>query len=205
MARVQRWQQPTLAIAAADDDALRRIVATAESGGFRVVMNSSLERGAGRPTLMLVAVRSTRDWEVLDRLVRAEQQVVVFLPNPDPEHIRRAWTSGAMGVLTDDTPPAQIVDALRAARKGHALVSVALLRRVLAPSWTSLPASDRRLLEQLSTPLTVAEIAESEDCSERTLYRRIQRLYARLQVSGRREAVELWLRTGAQPVEALQA
>ncbi|GHH40756.1 helix-turn-helix transcriptional regulator [Streptomyces candidus] len=57
------------------------------------------------------------------------------------------------------------------------------------PVWPTpeLSAEDRDLARQLCTPMTVSEIARSHYCSERSMYRRIRRLYDSLGVGNRSE------------------
>ncbi|MEU9115103.1 hypothetical protein AB0D04_25775 [Streptomyces sp. NPDC048483] len=55
----------------------------------------------------------------------------------------------------------------------------------------ALPDCDRELLHSLCTSATVSEIARRHYCSERSMYRRIRRLYDDLGVTGRAELLSL--------------
>ncbi|MFJ9418990.1 hypothetical protein ACIRPT_33250 [Streptomyces sp. NPDC101227] len=60
----------------------------------------------------------------------------------------------------------------------------------LAPG-SGVPDCDRELLHSLCTSATVSEIARRHYCSERSMYRRIRRLYDDLGVAGRSELLSL--------------
>ncbi|AJT63379.1 hypothetical protein T261_1694 [Streptomyces lydicus] len=67
----------------------------------------------------------------------------------------------------------------------------------------ALPDCDRELLHSLCTSATVSEIARRHYCSERSMYRRIRRLYDDLGVTGRAELLSLAAGWGlAHPVPA---
>ncbi|MBT2398832.1 DNA-binding response regulator [Streptomyces sp. ISL-100] len=55
----------------------------------------------------------------------------------------------------------------------------------------ALSESDAELARMLCTPMTVSEIARSYYCSERSMYRRVRKLYDDLGVSGRTELMSL--------------
>lgn len=58
-------------------------------------------------------------------------------------------------------------------------------------SGSAVPDCDRELLHSLCTSATVSEIARRHYCSERSMYRRIRRLYDDLGVGGRSELLSL--------------
>ncbi|MEE1786410.1 helix-turn-helix domain-containing protein [Streptomyces sp. SP17BM10] len=60
-----------------------------------------------------------------------------------------------------------------------------------APRPASLADSERTLVRLLCTSMTVSEIARHHYCSERSMYRRIRRLYDHLDVGNRTELVTL--------------
>ncbi|MFI9050786.1 hypothetical protein [Streptomyces sp. NPDC053427] len=67
------------------------------------------------------------------------------------------------------------------------------------PPPPALPDCDRELLQVLCTSATVSEIARRHYCSERSMYRRIRRLYDDLGVTGRAELLSLAAGWGLAP------
>ncbi|MFI7408987.1 helix-turn-helix transcriptional regulator [Streptomyces sp. NPDC049627] len=61
--------------------------------------------------------------------------------------------------------------------------------RPVLPAATELRRDERELVRELCTSMTVSEIARRHYCSERSMYRRIRRLYDELGVRGRAELV----------------
>lgn len=69
------------------------------------------------------------------------------------------------------------------------------------PFVPELPRDERELVRELCTSMTVSEIARRHYCSERSMYRRIRRLYDEFGVRGRAELVSLASApAGAAPV-----
>jgi DNA-binding NarL/FixJ family response regulator len=90
---------------------------------------------AARPHVVLMDLRMPRcngiaATEALCRLPDAPAVVVLTTFNAD-EHVLRALRSGATGFLLKDTPPAGIVDAIRAAAQGDAALSPAVTRALI--------------------------------------------------------------------------
>ncbi|MFJ4825650.1 DNA-binding response regulator [Streptomyces bacillaris] len=71
----------------------------------------------------------------------------------------------------------------------------------LAPE---LAPEDRQLARQLCTPMTVSEIARCHYCSERSMYRRIRRLYNSLGV-GNRSELKMLVSAEPAPTEELRS
>ncbi|GAA3492348.1 DNA-binding response regulator [Streptomyces cremeus] len=67
-----------------------------------------------------------------------------------------------------------------------------------------LAPEDRNLVRQLCTPMTVSEIARGHYCSERSMYRRVRRLYDALGVGNRSELKAL-VSADLTPVEELRS
>ncbi|WP_433555566.1 response regulator [Pseudonocardia xinjiangensis] len=90
---------------------------------------------AARPHVVLMDLRMPRcngiaATEALRRLPDAPAVIVLTTFNAD-EHVLRALRSGASGFLLKDTPPAGIVDAIRAAAEGDAPLSPAVARALI--------------------------------------------------------------------------
>ncbi|MEV0972148.1 response regulator transcription factor [Microtetraspora glauca] len=129
----------------ADDDPLVRSGLTMMLGGapdIRVVA----EAGDGAEVLSLVD-RHTPDVVLMDirmplmdglaatealRARRAAPEVIVLTTFDADEHVLRALRAGAAGFLLKDTPPAEIVAAVRQVARGHPVLSPAVTRRLIA-------------------------------------------------------------------------
>jgi len=102
-----------------------------------------------------------------------------------------------------DSPPAYIVDVLRMAIQGHVLlpreVACALARDDRELRLAVLDEDERAIVACLGEGDTNRRIASRLRVSERTLRRRLQEIYGKLNVSGRQEASALFVRHGANP------
>ncbi|MFJ1644227.1 response regulator [Streptomyces sp. NPDC088258] len=155
-------------ILAAEDDI--DVVGEATDGVHAVEL-----AGRHRPDVVLMDIRMPRmdGLEALRTLTRPgtvnPPKVVVVTTFDDDEYVQRALGEGASGFLLKDSGPALLVEAIRAAASGEALVSpaitVRLLRRlhdaVPAPRepHTALSARELDLVRLVARGLTNAEIA----------------------------------------------
>ncbi|MBK8965946.1 MAG: response regulator transcription factor [Lewinellaceae bacterium] len=111
----------------------------------------------------------------------------------DDEAIFESLCAGATGYLVKDTPPAELLDAIREVRQGGAPMSAAIARKVIrsfrqtSPS----PLSDREteILRLLSDGQHYRSIAEQLFLSPHTVKTHIKNIYEKLQVHSRAEAV----------------
>jgi DNA-binding NarL/FixJ family response regulator len=72
-------------------------------------------------------------------------EVIVLTTFDTDEHVLRALRAGASGFLVKDTPPAQIVDAIRRVATGEATLSPTVVRQLIAHVTTASPEhTDRR-------------------------------------------------------------
>jgi len=113
---------------------------------------------AHRPDVVLMDIRMPR----VDGLAATEAlrrrpgppEVVVLTTFDADESVLRALQAGASGFLLKDTPPTQILDAVRRVARGEPILSPSVIRRLIAHVAT--PAVDsgrqraRAALEQLS-------------------------------------------------------
>ncbi len=87
------------------------------------------------PDLVLMDLRMPRvDGIVATRRVRARKnppEVIVLTTFDTDENVLHALRAGASGFLLKDTPPAQIVDAVRRVAAGDPILSPAITRRLM--------------------------------------------------------------------------
>ncbi|NBM15138.1 response regulator transcription factor [Streptomyces sp. GC420] len=131
-----------------------------------------------RPDVVLMDIRMPRldGLEALRRLTRPglvnPPKVVVVTTFDDDEYVHRALRDGACGFLVKDSGPALLVEAIRAAASGEALVSPSITVRLLRRLSDGVPPPGRRdgrhpelsareteVVRLVATGLTNAEIA----------------------------------------------
>jgi DNA-binding NarL/FixJ family response regulator len=196
-----------------DDEALvrtglRMILETAED--LTVVAEAGDGRAAieavqrYRPDVVLMDIRMPRlDGLSATAAIRARTDppsVVVLTTFDTDDEVFRALEAGAIGFLLKDTPPAELLRAIRIAASGEAMLSPSITRRVI----TRFTAEDRRArrreaLDRLS-PLTEreravlveiglghanAEIAKRLYLSEATVKTHITHLFEKLSATNR--------------------
>lgn len=146
--------------------------------------------------VVVVKVSEADDWGRLEQLARGGATVVALLLRTAPAFYRRALAAGASGVAGVTDSPAHVARVLHAAIADYALLPVAALRETdesLAPRLTE---THKALLQGLADGLTAEQLAQREGCSERTIYRRMRRLCATLQVRNREDALVVARRLG---------
>jgi DNA-binding NarL/FixJ family response regulator len=127
------------------------------------------------------------------------------------EYVHEALKAGASGFLLKDTPPEQLVDAIRIVHSGDAVVAPSVTRRLIesfarvaspAPSPALEQLTDRELdvLRLMAKGLANAEIAESLILGEATVKTHVGRVLMKLGLRDRVQAVVFAYENGiAQP------
>jgi len=123
----------------------------------------------------------------------------------DDERIFEALCAGACGYLLKKTPPAQIAQAVRQAQDGGSPLSPEIARRMVehfrrsaAPSRpeSSLTDQERELLKRLAEGHSYQACADRLGVSINTIRDHVRRVYDKLQVHSKSEAVSTALRRG---------
>jgi two-component system response regulator DevR len=135
---------------------------------------------------------------------RAETRVIVLTSSADDRMIYESISAGACGYLLKEIDPAGLVDAVRRAAAGEAILSPDLTARVLnlvrTPGGQSEPArllatlspQESRVLELVVAGLTNKEIAHRLDLSENTVKNYLGTVFEKLQVTRRSQAAALF-------------
>lgn len=168
--------------------------------GSLVHLQSEIEKARPDIILMDIGLPHIPGTEGV-RLVKAthpEIEVLMFTVFEEEEHIFEAIRNGASGYLLKQTPPAEILEAVRELSRGGAPMTPSIARRVLTnfrqPGARILPDYDltpreRDILQALVDGLSYKKIAERYVVSISTVQTHICHIYHKLHVNSRAEAV----------------
>ena len=131
-----------------------------------------------------------------------EVQIMMLTVYEDTENIFDALTAGASGYLLKRTSSAELLDAIREVHRGGSPMTAHIARKVVhsfqknAPKQPAENLSEReqQVLDLLSQGLMYKEIAEKLQISYETVHTYIRRIYEKLRVRTRTEAVAKFLR-----------
>lgn len=179
-----------------------------------------------RPDLALVDIRMPRldGLAVTRRLMGLPDppRVVVLTTFDADSYVYEALRAGAAGFLLKDISPEQLVAACRSALSGDAMLSPSVTRHLVesfihspAPLGDELPAAVRELtqrevdvLRELATGASNADIARRMYLAETTVKTHVARIFAKLGLRDRVQAVVLAYECGlvrpAGPRDAAQ-
>jgi DNA-binding NarL/FixJ family response regulator len=196
-----------------DDDALVR-------AGLRMILSSAedldvvaeVDDGARavaaarehRPDVVLMDIRMPEmdgitATAALRRLVPPPQVIVLTTFQAD-EQVMSALRAGAAGFLLKDTPPAEILSAVRLVAAGEAMLSPSVTRTLLSHLGDAQSSDRQRMAAQRLDALTErerevamavgsgasnAEVAASLFLSEATVKSHVSRLFTKLDVTNR--------------------
>jgi len=170
---------------------------------------------SARPDVVLMDIRMpVLDGLEATRRIVADQllagvRVLVLTTFDLDEYVYEALRAGASGFLLKDTPPADLLAAIRVVAAGDALLAPGVTRRLIAefahrpePA-TVTPAAlagltdrEREVLVLVARGLTNAEIAERLVVSTATAKTHVSRVLAKLQARDRAQLVMLAYETG---------
>jgi DNA-binding NarL/FixJ family response regulator len=206
----------------ADDQALLR-------GSLRVLIDTDPgltvvgEAGTGaeavdmvercRPDVILMDVRMpVMDGIEATRRITAQEsapKILVLTTFDLDEYVYSALRAGASGFLLKDTPPAQLLDAVRVVASGEALLAPTVTRRLIAefiqkPAPARRPARtlagitdrEREVLTLIAQGLANSEIESYLHLSRGTVKTHIGRLLAKLDARDRAQLVIVGYETG---------
>jgi DNA-binding NarL/FixJ family response regulator len=213
----------TTSLLLADDQELMRM-------GFRMVIDSQSDLAIlGEATNGLEAVEATQtlkpDVVLMDvrmpqmdgvqatRLIvesESSTRIIILTTFDLDEYVFAALRAGASGFLLKDTPPNDLLSAIRAVASGNAVVAPSVTRRLLSRYAHHLPKPDRKEDERLdlltsrerevllmvARSLSNAEIAEQLVLSEATVKSHVGRILAKLDLRDRVQIVVFAYETG---------
>jgi DNA-binding NarL/FixJ family response regulator len=131
-----------------------------------------------------------------------QTQVMMLTVYEDTENIFNALAAGASGYMLKRTSSKELIEAIHEVRRGGSPMTMHIARKVvqsfqkIAPAQTTDNLSEReqQVLDLLSQGLIYKEIAEKLGISYETVHTYIRRIYEKLQVRTRTEAVAKFLR-----------
>jgi DNA-binding NarL/FixJ family response regulator len=139
---------------------------------------------------------------------RSPTRVLILTTSDTDEYVYAAMKAGASGFLLKSAPPAQLTEAIRVVASGDALLAPAITRRLIEefvsrPAPGSLPKEADALTERelevlrlIARGLSNSEIATKLVVSEATIKTHINRLFSKLNLRDRVQAVVLAYETG---------
>ncbi len=218
----RHWgQRGMITVLIADDEALVRagfrllveyaadleVVGEAENGAQAVSQARAL-----KPDVVLMDIRmpvmdgleATR--MILDGSRDEMPRVLVVTTFDDDENVFAALRSGASGFVLKDTPPEQLLAAIRIVSAGDALLTPSITRRLIAefarvpspqaaadarPILQGLTEREREVLAQVASGRSNAEISTAMLISVATVKTHVSRLLAKLSARDRAQLVVL--------------
>jgi DNA-binding NarL/FixJ family response regulator len=160
------------------------------------------------PDVILMDVRmpNVDGLEATRRLLEGKEEgprILILTTFDLDEYVYEALRAGASGFLLKDTPPEQLVEAIRVIAGGDALLSPSITRRVISEFVRRPPASVRQspegldeltareleVLRLIARGLSNAEIAAEAYVSETTVKTHVARILMKLRLRDRVQAV----------------
>jgi DNA-binding NarL/FixJ family response regulator len=132
-----------------------------------------------------------------------QTQVMMLTVYEDTENIFNALTAGASGYMLKRTSTKELLEAIQEVHRGGSPMTMHIARKVVlsfqktaatAPATENLSEREQQVLDLLSQGLMYKEIADKLEISYETVHTYIRRIYEKLQVRTRTEAVAKFLR-----------
>jgi DNA-binding NarL/FixJ family response regulator len=196
-----------------DDDALVR-------AGLRMILSSAEDLEvvgeaddgaravaavhAHRPDVVLMDIRMAEMDGITAtaalRRLNAPPQVIVLTTFQADQQVMSALRAGASGFLVKDTPPAEIINAVRLVASGDAIISPSVTRTLLshfgdgqaserrrsaAQRLATLSDREREVAAAIGSGASNAEVAASLFMSEATVKAHVSHLFTKLDVANR--------------------
>ncbi len=198
-----------------DNDQLRttlaRVISRAE--GFRCISNYGSAEAAlqglpkDRPEVVLMDINlpGMNGVECVRQLKQLlpDVQVVMLTVYEDTENIFNALAAGAAGYLLKRTKSVELLEAIREVHRGGSPMTTHIARKVTqsfqragpsAQPTENLSDREQEVLDCLSQGFLYKEIADKLGISYETVHTYIRRIYEKLQVRTRTEAVAKFLK-----------
>ncbi|HEY3932247.1 MAG TPA: response regulator transcription factor [Verrucomicrobiae bacterium] len=197
-----------------DEKELRESIATFvnNSPGFRCISAYNSGEAAlkhlpqERPDVVLMDIHMTgmSGIECVRRLkaILPELQIVMLTVYEDTEQIFKALSAGASGYMLKRLTPRKLLEAIREVHEGGSPMSSSIARKVVASlqkaeqpdeEKTHLSSREQMVLDCLAKGLTYKQTADQLGISIDTVRTYLRRIYEKLHVQSRTEAVAKYL------------
>lgn len=197
-----------------DEKDLRSSITTFVNGapGFRCVSAYSSAAAAlkglpvDRPDVVLMDINlgAMNGIECVERLTAEipTMQILMLTVYEDTDQIFKALAAGASGYLLKRSSPAKLLQAIREVHEGGSPMSSSIARKVVASFQKSKQPDEKKshlspreemVLKCLAQGLTYKQIADQLDISIDTIRTYLRRVYEKLHVQSRTEAVAKYL------------
>jgi DNA-binding NarL/FixJ family response regulator len=203
-----------IAVSIVEDDAqTRKIFASwiTSASGFRLAGDwGDAEKAlaalpAKKPNVVLMDINlpGMSGVEAVKRLkpLLPETQFVMLTVYEDTNHIYNALAAGATGYLLKQTPRAELLGAVEEVHQGGSPMTSNIARKVVqsfkqisAPTGEALSPREQEVLELLARGYLYKEIAERLNISGPTVNTYVRRMYEKLHVRSRAQAVAKFAR-----------
>jgi DNA-binding NarL/FixJ family response regulator len=198
-----------------DNDQLRGTLARVinRADGFRCLSQypdaeaavEALPRDRPDVVLMDINLPGMNGVECVRRLkqLAPATQMIMLTVYEDTENIFNALAAGASGYLLKRTPRAELLEAIREVHRGGSPMTTHIARKVVqsfqqpvasSQPTESLSPREQEVLDCLSKGFLYKEIADKLGIGYETVHTYIRRIYEKLQVRTRTEAVAKFLR-----------
>jgi DNA-binding NarL/FixJ family response regulator len=128
---------------------------------------------------------------------RLDSAIVVFTSNGGARLLAEALKAGVKGYVRKDSPPEDLVRAIRAARSGDFYVDPALSSTiVLEEGDRTLTVRQREILQMLADGMQTEAVAKKLGLSTETVRTHTKRILAKLHADTRTQAVAISIRNG---------
>jgi DNA-binding NarL/FixJ family response regulator len=189
---IPRRSSSVIRVLLVDDDALVR-------AGLRMILSSSEELEVVLMDIRMPVMDGIAATSALRQLANPPHVIVLTTFQAD-EHVMSALRAGADGFLLKDTPPAEILHAVRLVAAGEAMLSPSVTRTLLshlgndemtdrrhlaARRLTLLTDREREVATAVGSGASNAEVAASLFMSEATVKAHVSRLLTKLEVTNR--------------------
>ncbi len=183
------------------------VVGEAGNGQQAVVMAREL-----RPSIVLMDIRMP----IMDGLQASREiiastsaKILILTTFDADEYVYEALRFGASGFLLKDSPPEQLIGAVRVIARGDALIDPAITRRLITafarsntapvtstPTFTTLTPRELQVLRQIARGLSNREIARELVVEESTIRTHVTHILMKLGLRDRVQAVVLAYESG---------
>lgn len=177
------------------------IVGEADSGEAAVELCATLAPDAVLLDLMMPQMNGVEATRQIKK-VSPRTNIIVLTSYHDDEFIIPAIKSGALSYLLKDVSPTELVEAVRKASRGEAVlhqrVAAKLMQGLRNETETNalqdLSRSEREVLRHLSEGFSNADIAEKLFVSEKTIKSHVSNILSKLHLANRTQAAIYALR-----------